>query len=59
MIYANISEAELGSQNVRKAFELRGKVSERERLRIESNYYENVTGELEKALQVYQVWQQT
>ena len=35
------------------------KVSERERFYIESHYYLEVTGELEKAAHVYELWQQT
>ena len=42
-----------------KAYELRGKVSERERFFIEASYYWYVTGELEKALPVYELWQHT
>ena len=42
-----------------KAYELRGKVSERERFFIEASYYWYVTGELEKALPVYALWQHT
>jgi len=45
--------------NARKAYELREKVSERERLSIEAFYYLFVTGDLEKATQVYALWQQT
>ncbi len=37
-----------------KAFELREHASEREKLRISSDYYEDVTGELDKAAQVIQ-----
>jgi tetratricopeptide (TPR) repeat protein/predicted Ser/Thr protein kinase len=43
----------------RKAYELRDRVSERERFFIEASYYWYVTGELEKALPVYALWQQT
>ena len=57
--YHNLHEATLASENARKGYELRGKVSERERLAIESQYYMMVTGELDKAMEVYQVWQQT
>jgi tetratricopeptide (TPR) repeat protein len=46
-------------ENARKAFDLREKVSERERFNIEGNYYSNATGELEKAAQTYELWQQT
>jgi len=37
-----------------KAFQLRGRASERERLSITAAYYRNVTGELDKAAQTYQ-----
>jgi tetratricopeptide (TPR) repeat protein len=38
---------------------LREKVSERERFFIEGNYYLFGTGEMEKAAQTYELWQQT
>jgi eukaryotic-like serine/threonine-protein kinase len=57
--YANQREPELAAENIRKAYELRAKVSARERFYIESHYYENGTGELEKAVQVLEQWQQT
>ena len=56
--YNNLHEAALTSENARKAYTLREKVSERERLHIESMYYAWVTGELDKAVQLYEVWQQ-
>jgi len=56
--YCNLGETALCAQFVGKAYELRGRVSEREKLLIESNYYLYVTGELEKALQVFQAWKQ-
>jgi DNA-binding winged helix-turn-helix (wHTH) protein/tetratricopeptide (TPR) repeat protein len=66
MAYAYLSTAysshrtpELAAENIRKAYELRARVSERERFYIESHYYQNGTGELEKALQVLGQWQQT
>jgi serine/threonine protein kinase/Tfp pilus assembly protein PilF len=58
-IYHNIREAALARENARKAYDLRDRVSERERLAIESQYYSTATGELEKAVEVYQVWKQT
>jgi eukaryotic-like serine/threonine-protein kinase len=57
--YANGQEPELAAENIRKAYELREKVSERERFYIESHYYQNGTGELEKAVLVLEQWQQT
>ena len=57
--YGNRREPEQASENIRKAYDLRAKVSERERFYIESHYYEYGTGELEKAVQVLEQWQQT
>jgi len=57
--YWALNEMGRSVENARKAFDLREKVSERERLRIEGNYYLNATGELEKAAQTYELWQQT
>ncbi len=57
--YNNLGEKELAAENTRRAYELRGKVSEREKFYIESHYYHFVNGDLEKAKQVYEVWAQT
>jgi hypothetical protein len=38
---------------------LRDRLTETERFSIESRYYDHVTGELDKAEQVYQLQQQT
>src|SRR5208283_500754 len=57
--YGNLNEPKRAAENVRKAYELREKVSERERLSIEARYYLNATGELEKAARTYELWQQT
>ncbi len=57
--YGNHREPEQAAENIRKAYELRAKVSERERFYIESHYYEYGTGELEKAVLVLEQWQQT
>jgi serine/threonine protein kinase len=57
-VYFNMSEADLAAQNQVKAFRLRDRVSEPERLYIDSHYYQFALGDLEKALQVYEQWQQ-
>jgi eukaryotic-like serine/threonine-protein kinase len=59
VIYSNLDEVGRAAENARKAYELREKVSERERFSIEAFYYLTVTGELEKAAQTYELWQQT
>jgi DNA-binding winged helix-turn-helix (wHTH) protein/Tfp pilus assembly protein PilF len=58
-IYNELGESTLSAENTRRAYKLRDKVSARERLYVESHYHYFVTGELEKAAQVYEVWQQT
>jgi serine/threonine protein kinase/tetratricopeptide (TPR) repeat protein len=57
--YANLSEPSLSAENLRKAYEMRERVSEKERLRISAFYYAFVTGELEKESQTYQLWIQS
>ena len=57
--YDNLGETSLAVENTRKAYELRERVSERERLSIESHYYQNVTGNLENARQAYELWAQS
>jgi eukaryotic-like serine/threonine-protein kinase len=57
--YYNIGEKNEASQNTQKAFELRQRVSERERFYIESHYNEWVTGNLEEGRRVYELWAQT
>ncbi len=57
--YHNLGEKELAAENTRRAFELRAKVSEREKFYIESHYHHFVTGDLEKAKQLYELWAQT
>ena len=51
--YSNLGENGLARDSIRKAYELRDKVSERERYRISGAYYTYVTGEVEKANQTY------
>jgi len=55
----NLGESSLASENVRKAFELRERVSENERLEIEAEYDYLVTGDLEKAQRTSEVFAQT
>ena len=52
--YHSLYQVSRARDSITRAFELRERVSERERLAIEAFYYRNVTGELEKALQLDQ-----
>jgi eukaryotic-like serine/threonine-protein kinase len=55
-IYYSLSQTTLAADNLKKAFELRERVSAREKFSIASNYYSLVTGELEKANHQYELW---
>jgi eukaryotic-like serine/threonine-protein kinase len=57
--YGNLGEQAQAVENIRKAYELRQRVSEPERLAIEAFYHFSVTGDLEKARQAYEVLAQT
>ncbi len=59
VVYSNINEVGRAAENAHKAYELREKVSERERFSIEAGYYLNSTGELEKTAQICELWQET
>ena len=52
--YYSLGELGRASEYYTKAFQLREHASEREKLRIAADYYQNVTGELDKAAQTYQ-----
>jgi len=57
--YASIGELTLSAENFKKAYDLRGRVSELERLDIESAYYWLAVGDLDKARQSNEVFKQT
>ncbi|MGA7919227.1 MAG: protein kinase [Candidatus Acidiferrales bacterium] len=57
VIYNNLGQAGLGIENIKKAYELRDRTSEREKLYITAHYYAEVTGELDKALVNYELWE--
>ena len=52
--YLSLGELERASEYFTKAFQLREHASERERLTIAADYYQIVTGELDKAAQTFQ-----
>ena len=53
---ANLGNAKQGNDELRKAYELRARASEREKLYIEGHYYDLVTGDAEKAVELYGSW---
>ena len=58
-MYYNSRQFELAAEASRKAYELRDRVGESERLYITQVYYDNVTGELEKYLETLELWKRT
>jgi tetratricopeptide (TPR) repeat protein len=59
VVYSGLGESEQAVRCATKAYELRSRLTERERLSIESNYYLIGTGELVKAEQVYELYVKT
>jgi serine/threonine protein kinase/Flp pilus assembly protein TadD len=57
--YSNLGQSARAIENAKKAFELRERVSEREKYDITARYYSIVTGEWEKAIQTYELYGQS
>jgi len=57
--YSNLGEDDLAAQYTKKAFELRDRVSEREKFVISSRYFDSVTRELDKSIEILEVWRQS
>ena len=49
VVYGNLSQTKQQQENLSKAFELKDRASEREKLYISAHYYGEVTGEVDKA----------
>jgi tetratricopeptide (TPR) repeat protein/class 3 adenylate cyclase len=56
--FYNMGELSAARDNFTKAFDLSGRTSERERFVIGARYYQMVTGEIEKAIENFQLWVQ-
>src|ERR1035437_8762015 len=54
--YSNLGQASLAADYARKAYDLRDRVSDREKYRISAFYFQYVTGEVEKATEAYELW---
>ena len=57
--YDNSRQWDLAAESATKAFELRDRVSERERHFISWRYYSSTTRELDKTIEVLELWKQT
>jgi tetratricopeptide (TPR) repeat protein len=57
--YGNTGQLERGSHFLKRAFDLKDRASEREKMYIASHYYGEVTGEIDKTAAIYEQWHQT
>jgi tetratricopeptide (TPR) repeat protein len=57
-VYNNLGQSQLSEENRRKAFELRDRTSEREKLYIMSHYYAD-SGQYEKGITALELYEQT
>jgi len=57
--YLNVHQGDLGVQNLKKAYELRDRVTERDRFSIEAFYEILVTGQANKSIQILTDWAKT
>ncbi len=58
IVNSNRGSRKLAEEQIRKAYDLRERASERERLYITGHYYGNVTGDAEKEIELYRQWLQ-
>jgi eukaryotic-like serine/threonine-protein kinase len=59
IVYQVDGEFEQAKESTRKAYELRDRVSEREKLYILDHYYDTVTGELDKEIETLELYKRT
>lgn len=59
LAYRNTQQIEPAAEYARKAFALQHRVSEREKFEISARYYEYATGEMDKLIEVAELWKQT
>ncbi len=57
VIYGNLGQPNLAMENIEKAYDLRDRTSEREKLYITAHHFGEVTGELDKAQVNYELWE--
>jgi tetratricopeptide (TPR) repeat protein/predicted Ser/Thr protein kinase len=58
IMYGNIGQPMRGNEYLSKAFAMRDRASEREKLHITSMYYMAATGELDKGVETFREWEE-
>jgi eukaryotic-like serine/threonine-protein kinase len=59
VVYNNLGDPQLALASLRKAYDLRERVTEREKFYITAHYFDIATGQIDKAIEIYQLWTQT
>jgi serine/threonine protein kinase/tetratricopeptide (TPR) repeat protein len=57
--YENLSHESSGNDNLRKAFDLKDRSSERERFYISAHYYDEYMRDINKTIEIYEEWKKT
>ena len=57
--YSNLGQTTRAEEEAQKAYDLRDRVSEREKYRIIYTYQQNVNGDIDKTIQVLELWHQS
>ena len=55
-IYINFQQKELSDEYMRTTFERREHLSEKKKLYVQGHYYVDSTGEVDKAIETYELW---
>ena len=56
VVYSNQTQSALSDENLRKAFDLKDRASERERLYISAHYYDEMRRDADKSIEIYEQW---
>jgi serine/threonine protein kinase len=57
--YSNLGHSREMEEDIRKGFELKDRASEHEKLYIEGHYYDEVSGDADKIVELYEQWKRT
>jgi eukaryotic-like serine/threonine-protein kinase len=59
VVYSNLGNNQASLQSLEKSYDLRERVTEREKFYISAHYFDIATGQIDKAIEIYQLWIQT
>jgi eukaryotic-like serine/threonine-protein kinase len=59
VVYSNFSQDTASAEQLRKAYELKDRASEPERLYIQAHFYDELQGDVDNAISTYEQWKST